>query len=1088
MAAGDINVYGKLIPAVSDGVLAETDAIKDKNLNKFQDEINQELYAGVGGGVIIPQKEGPVGIPFDGQRCITHDPASFKFGDYIGMNGAWVPTWINSYKNDGKLHILRLESYDLMVENCFRVFGGGFSGSTMPPNYVGAFYKLERNTSDEYENYKNGSLEGDASFGVELDGFKCLYCAEEGDYFTSENGDETMKWEDLLRNDVPFTVSAWFRISVEGKNYIIGGGAALSGLSIFVDTDKKVKATFTLDDHVFRTIVVNDVTVNTEEWHRVVFVYDRDNVLEYSDPSVTLFVDSMSHKATYLLENQETFATAASDSILTCGAAFDVVSSTVETDVFNNTRTDIYSQTHPQSGYVEVNYNGVGNNGGAFLRSIPHTTFGDGKSYYWEVTIPELLPNSDFQIGFIEGDVSQVSGLGTYGIVLMNVGQILDHGARIYYTGDDVALAQGDVIGFQANSDGSVAIYKNGTLLQADFAHMTKFTKDIHFGICMNGPMTELDCNFTHFQNQPANTYPLPVGGSSSQDVFQFASAGNIFVRRFYVGPEVDISGIKILLATSYFQAIFENFFTKQRYVLDDIYAMPPKKDDEMSVVIPYPDVLPNGIYDFRLATAQGETDPVRCNVLIPEHVVETVDLDFTDESDLLDYFYSTHKSWGGSSGGCVTQNIHWEPGEVTFEAHGDLYDGDVQGVDRMGQPLWHTDIGDPNYGKPWVTRVGACIQTKQAMGFGSYEVNFKLVGENNNPFDLGVCAAIWTFFYDEEYTTSPFYEEIVAEGIIPQGSDNDGFYVVRNHEIDIELPSHLDGGTKWYPSWQNMKCNSWIGELGSGDDASIGHPGEEYVSKLTPIGFGVNDGEYHNIRFDWYPDHIDFYVDDVFKQTVDKCIPDIPGHMTIGLWFPSAPCVYTIDPGQPTEKYIDCPWWVRHGWAGGDEITTEWTDPVSGETEMVEHQIANWGTQKMVMNHFKFTPFTEYDSYNRDKGESFPFGTVRNIVGQVGSKRTVGPGARTAHNTVETPTINVRYVYKWTCTNVQDMTVNGQAINIPQDGVVELILDASTAHVVASKPGYVTHDKTYAGINSIWQGQEPNHLVTLELEQNAQI
>jgi hypothetical protein len=56
------------------------------------------------------------------------------------------------------------------------------------------------------------------------------------------------------------------------------------------------------------------------------------------------------------------------------------------------------------------------------------------------------------------------------------------------------------------------------------------------------------------------------------------------------------------------------------------------------------------------------------------------------------------------------------------------------------------------------------------------------------------------------------------------------------------------------------MKCNTWIGELSA-----------ENTIALTPVGFNIADGNI--IRFDWYPTRVDYYVDDVLKNSVTKTI-----------------------------------------------------------------------------------------------------------------------------------------------------------------------------------------------------------------------
>jgi hypothetical protein len=95
--------------------------------------------------------------------------------------------------------------------------------------------------------------------------------------------------------------------------------------------------------------------------------------------------------------------------------------------------------------------------------------------------------------------------------------------------------------------------------------------------------------------------------------------------------------------------------------------------------------------------------------------------------------------------------------------------------------------------------RTGGCIVYNKRTGFGSYEIDALI------PNNLGCAYALWTF-YNELYPSDPVIM-ILNEGI-QQGSLNDGYYLTRNHEIDIEFPSHLDGGILSQPSLSNMKCN----------------------------------------------------------------------------------------------------------------------------------------------------------------------------------------------------------------------------------------------------------------------------------------
>jgi len=193
-------------------------------------------------------------------------------------------------------------------------------------------------------------------------------------------------------------------------------------------------------------------------------------------------------------------------------------------------------------------------------------------------------------------------------------------------------------------------------------------------------------------------------------------------------------------------------------------------------------------------------------------------------------------------------------------------------------------------------------------------------------------------------------------EGLHEQGNLEDGYYITRNHEIDIEFPSHLNGGTLSNPSLSNFKANTWRGELQNWDVATT-DPSywEEYRDNLTPVGFNIADGNYHKLRFDWHPDKVEYYIDGVLKQTNTNSIkgdtiPDISGFFTFGLWFPSSPLA-----GKP--------WLVnpQKAWAGG-------------EIDVDGGMKANFDSVEMKVKQFKFTPFTTYSEHQRNEGETYPF------------------------------------------------------------------------------------------------------------------
>lgn len=251
-----------------------------------------------------------------------------------------------------------------------------------------------------------------------------------------------------------------------------------------------------------------------------------------------------------------------------------------------------------------------------------------------------------------------------------------------------------------------------------------------------------------------------------------------------------------------------------------------------------------------------------------------------------------------------------------------------------------------------------------------NYSIGDKFVIDQDNSQTIYTCTGIEpsVIYYNPTtiLTVGNTFSKIVVsssqlstfnEGLHEQGTVEDGFYTTRNHEIDIEFPSHLDGGTVSSPSLSNMKCNTWRGELKNWDVPTI-DPAywEEYRDNLTGVGFNIADGNYHKLRFDWYPDRVEYFIDGILKQTninssKGDTVPDISGFFTFGVWFPSSPLA-------------DKPWIVNpiNAWAGG----------VVGNDGGMK---ADFDSVEMKVRSFRFTPFNEYSSLQRSLGETYPFG-----------------------------------------------------------------------------------------------------------------
>lgn len=225
---------------------------------------------------------------------------------------------------------------------------------------------------------------------------------------------------------------------------------------------------------------------------------------------------------------------------------------------------------------------------------------------------------------------------------------------------------------------------------------------------------------------------------------------------------------------------------------------------------------------------------------------------DFSDGVLDADKWLVACKNWGGKitengvkvdyNGGVIPQNIAFRDGKLILNGNGNLYEGELRGINRDG-----SQRAD---GK----RTGAAIATKEYYASGSYEIMARVAPE------LGACSAMWTFEYEEDWDTG----------------------AITNHEIDIEMPGR-PGSEKKNQSFQYALCNTWIGENEG-----------EYKTGYTDIGVNQADGKFHKYRFDWHTGEtgekarVEFYFDDVLTYTSTEYIPTNAGRLWIGLWFPN--------------------------------------------------------------------------------------------------------------------------------------------------------------------------------------------------------
>jgi len=264
---------------------------------------------------------------------------------------------------------------------------------------------------------------------------------------------------------------------------------------------------------------------------------------------------------------------------------------------------------------------------------------------------------------------------------------------------------------------------------------------------------------------------------------------------------------------------------------------------------------------------------------------------DFTSSTLDMNDWLVAEKSWGSGggfiNGGVVPENVQLDTASdtVKFNAHGNLYTGSIMGINK--------DLTRQSTG----VRTGGAIATRRYFGPGSYEVRMKVAGE------LGVCSALWTFYYnDDDYCES-------------------GAAIV-NHEIDIELPGR-PGSPATNIDFAQALTNTWIGEIGS-----------LHTTGYTSLPKNVDDGEFHTYRFDWHTDptdrRVEFYLDGDYIRTVTTNVPFYASRMWLGAWFPNAWAgepdfnveVMEVDYFKfvPFDEAFECPAesYQNFGWASG--------------------------------------------------------------------------------------------------------------------------------------------------------------------------
>lgn len=516
----------------------------------------------------------------------------------------------------------------------------------------------------------------------------------------------------------------------------------------------------------------------------------------------------------------------------------------------------------------------------------------DSGVYYWEAYIVEFL---ELHIGVCTTDLGTNGSPNTKGLVLN-----CKNGYRYDFAGGGgtnwtSAIPEGSTMGFVLDMDaGTFEILVNG----------------VSRGVM---PGTTLTQEMTFAIGSECNTEAIGVQlNISSDDWVYTAPAGAQEIPQIADSDPIDESE-RVFIPGLYGRVRMANIIdsTENRARLGNPNGLGVDLGGEEcqvlriindgSVEVKVPSISP-GTYDLSLFgyVSDEETAPIPITVGGMDILDSTLNISTFTQENLEEHFYPSHSQWGGDNGGIVRENVTLDGETVRIRAHGDDYVAGLLGTNKLGQPENRQD------------RVGGCLVTKKYIPYSKIDVWASLGTE------LGACWAIWTFHYEEVYPEDDNWQELIDEGLDPYPGEDP--YNVRNHEIDIEIPTGLKSDLA-NVSWANGRFNAWHGEKGG-----------EYVDEFVNHSVVLTDGQVHKYTIDWHETYIDFFLDDVFVQRLTTFIPNIPGRLWIGWWFPS--------------------------WAGG---------------------AADWEVQDANVTRILITP--HQDEVARDIGESYPMTGVTSFL-----------------------------------------------------------------------------------------------------------
>lgn len=887
---------------------------------------NNNGYVGVAG------EYKPISKRYIGVGAVWKEQ-DFKF---IGDNGYWRLVYTKDpIDMSAEFYVRYLEGYSLEKENSLTIFGHNLKDFQLISPKVGGYFEIEKNAQDLFENFTNGSFGGLPNVGQLLGGKKCMGMTTTSDYFQFPSDlDAIGVFGPAGTKDYNLSNHFYIASLPVGADVIpiLSFGDRVNGMELVVSSDGRLQQKIWVSDNLY--LIQTPASLLTTGWNSF--------VITKLSGTTNVFLKG---SATSVVTSTQGMVVPLAGTPIKVGSSFKYTTTTAVSQAFSTSRTATRYTLSNSNRTITANETGSGT-----ARSNNKISPNTGK-YYFETKI-ESLPAGVIWVGIGDIALSQTTAIGIAGWSISSNSRTFNKqtGGGTTWGSGARTFTTGDVIGCVYDSNaGTATWYKNNTLLGTS---TSAIAGDVEFMVA-----SDINNVSTIRIKSSEWTYASPIAGAvempetvAYSGLVNYSVPGNGYRYCYISNSAITTLSIEKLLERRNPVVVLKNKATLVETIIPEEWMLTVANEN---IIVTIPSSVDYGNYELFIRYF-GTIDSFKFPVKVAALNTQTTAFfdDFSDASTLKDNYYLLNKAWGGANGGVVSENVFLRDGEMIIKANGDNYTGATQGRDNRGNLKFHTNPLDPQVGLPWTNRVGGCAVFNKRTGFGSYEIDCFI------PNNLGCAYAIWTFFYNEIYPSDPRYNDFLIENLHQQGTLDDGYYLTRNHEIDIEFPSHLDGGVLSEPSLSNMKCNTWRGELQNWD-VPITDPAywEEYRDNLTPVGFNIADGNYHKLRYDWYPDRVEFYIDGVLKRTnvntlKGNTIPDIPGFFTFGVWFPSSPL---------SSK----PWLVNpvKAWGGGV------IDPIDGGMK------ADFDSIEMRVKSFKFIPFSDYFENERRVGETYPFG-----------------------------------------------------------------------------------------------------------------